>query len=162
MNDTTGFFADEDAPRARLALLLKQFSALADEREPWRAAYPLAEVLLLPACAAIAPCGDFDDIAAWSKHHLDFLRKFAPYHHGAPCERWRRTSVNRVDPVLSGRCFEGWIKALWPGRQDLIAIGGKTSRRTHDKRKGLNLRINITNLLSGLPARRGALRRPLR
>jgi predicted transposase YbfD/YdcC len=45
--------------------------------------------------------------------------------------------VNRVDPVLFGRCFEGWIKALWPGRHDLIAIDGKTSRRTHDKRKGL-------------------------
>jgi hypothetical protein len=45
--------------------------------------------------------------------------------------------VNRVDPVLFGRCFEGWIKALWPGRHDLIAIDGKTPRRTHDKRKGL-------------------------
>ena len=137
MNDTTDFFADEDVPRARLALLLKQFSTLADEREPWRVAYPLAEVLLLLTCATIASCDDFDDIVAWSEHHLDFLRKFAPYHHGVPCERWLRTLVNRVDPVLFGRCFEGWIKALWPGRHDLIAIDGKTSRRTHDKRKGL-------------------------
>jgi hypothetical protein len=29
----------------------------------------------------------------------------------------------------------GW--ALWPDRHDLIAIDGKTSRRTHDKRKEL-------------------------
>src|SRR5205085_11435194 len=56
---------------------------------------------------------------------------------GIPCERWLRTLVNRVDPVMFGRCFEGWIKALWPGRHDLIAIDGKTSRRTHDKGKGL-------------------------
>jgi predicted transposase YbfD/YdcC len=48
-----------------------------------------------------------------------------------------RALVNRVDPEMFGRCFEGWIKALWPGRHDLIAIDGKTSRRTHDKRKGL-------------------------
>jgi hypothetical protein len=33
--------------------------------------------------------------------------------------------------------FESWIAALWPDRHDLIAIDGKTSRRTHDKRKGL-------------------------
>ncbi len=45
--------------------------------------------------------------------------------------------VARVDPILFGRCFEGWIKDLWPDRHDLIAIDGKTSRRTHDKRKGL-------------------------
>jgi predicted transposase YbfD/YdcC len=42
-----------------------------------------------------------------------------------------------VDPLTFGQCFEGWIRALWPGRHDLIAIDGKTSRRTHDKRKGL-------------------------
>jgi hypothetical protein len=36
-----------------------------------------------------------------------------------------------------GRGFEGWIKALWPDRHELIAIDGKTSRRTGDKRKGL-------------------------
>jgi hypothetical protein len=40
MNDTTDFFADEDVHRARLALLLKQFSTLADEREPWWVSYP--------------------------------------------------------------------------------------------------------------------------
>ena len=59
------------------------------------------------------------------------------FHLGIPCERWLRTLVNRVDPILFGRCFEDWIKALWPGRHDLIAIDGKTARRTHDKAKGL-------------------------
>src|SRR5919198_408887 len=137
MNDMTDFLADDDVRRARLALLLKHFSNLADEREPWRVAYPLAEVLLLLTCATIASCDDFDEIVAWGKHHLDFLRKFSPFHHGVPCERWLRTLINRVNPVLFGRCFEDWIKALWPGRHDLIAIDGKTSRRTHDKRKGL-------------------------
>jgi hypothetical protein len=48
-----------------------------------------------------------------------------------------RTLVNRVDPLTFGRCFEGWIQALWPDRHELIAIDGKTSRRTHDKKKGL-------------------------
>jgi len=65
------------------------------------------------------------------------LRQFAPFHFGIPSERWLRTLVNRVDPILFGHCFEGWIKDLWPNRHDLIAIDGKTSRRTHGKRKGL-------------------------
>lgn len=128
---------DEEAPRARLALLLKHFSQIDDDREPWRVMYPLSEVLLLLTCATIASCDDFDDIAAWGKHHLNFLRRFSDFHHGIPCERWLRTLVNRVDPVVFGQCFESWIKALWPGRHDLIAIDGKTARRTHDKRKGL-------------------------
>lgn len=127
----------EALPRARLALLLEHFSRLDDEREPWRVMYPLSEVLLLLTCATIAACDDFDEIAAWGTHHLGFLRRVAPFHFGIPCERWLRTLVNRVDPVLFGRCFEDWIAALWPGRHDLIALDGKTSRRTHDKSKGL-------------------------
>lgn len=97
--------------------------------------YRLSEVLLLLTCATIASCDDFDDIVAWGEHHLDFLRRFSSFHFGIPCVRRLRTPVNRVDPILFGRCFESWIRALWPDRHDLIAIDGKTSRRTHDKRK---------------------------
>jgi predicted transposase YbfD/YdcC len=137
MSPLINLIMDEEMPRAQLGLLLQHFSELDDEREPWRVMYPLSEVLLLLTCATIASCDDFDEIAAWGKHHLEVLRRFAPFHFGIPCERWLRTLVNRVDPVMFGRCFEGWIKALWPGRHDLIAIDGKTSRRTHDKGKGL-------------------------
>ncbi len=49
---------DEEAPRARLALLLKHFSQIDDDRVPWRVMYPLSEVLLLPTCATIASCDD--------------------------------------------------------------------------------------------------------
>ena len=128
---------DEEMPRARLAVLLKHFSQIDDEREPWRVVYPLAEVLLLLTCATIASCDDFEDIVAWGEQHLDFLRRFSEFHFGIPCVRWLQSLVNRVDPVLFGQCFESWIKELWPDRHDLIAIDGKTSRRTHDKRKGL-------------------------
>jgi predicted transposase YbfD/YdcC len=127
----------EEMPRSRVAVLLKHFSQLADGRERWRIAYPLAEVLLLLTCATISGCDDFDEIVAWGELHLDFLRRFSAFHHGIPCVRWLQTLVNRLDPVLFGRCFESWIKDLWPGRHDLIAIDGKTSRRTHDKRKGI-------------------------
>src|SRR5919108_6190019 len=87
VNDT---ILAEETPRDRLALLLKHFSEIADEREPWRVAYPMAEVLLLVVCGTICSCDDFDDIAAWGKLHLDFLRRFAPFAHGVPCERWLR------------------------------------------------------------------------
>src|SRR5271168_2384326 len=137
MDKTADFLADEDLPKARVALLLKHFSRLDDDREPWRVVYPLSEVLLLLTCATIASCDDFDEIAAWGNHHLDLLRKFAPYYNGIPCERWLRALVNRVDPQTFAHCFEDWIRALWPGRHILIAIDGKTAQRTHDKPKGL-------------------------
>jgi hypothetical protein len=39
---------------------------------------------------------------AWGDHHIDFLKMFAPFHNGIPCERWLRTLVNRVDPRTFG------------------------------------------------------------
>src|SRR5271169_1048561 len=128
---------DDELPRARLALLLEHFSELSDDREPQRIMYPLNEVLLLVTCATIASCDDFDDIVLWGEHHLDFLRRFGAFHFGVPCARWVRALFNRIDPGLFAGCFESWTAALWPERHDLIAIDGKTSRRTHDKRKGL-------------------------
>lgn len=127
---------NEDVPRDRLALLLEQFSELPDEREPWRILFPLREVLLLVVCGTICTCDDFDDIVAWGETHLEFLRRFAPYHHGIPCERWLRILLNRIDPILFKDCFEDWVAAMWPERPDFIAIDGKTARRTHDRRKG--------------------------
>jgi predicted transposase YbfD/YdcC len=137
MDTITATILDEETPRARLALLLRHFSDLQDEREPWRVMYPLKEVLLLVTCATIASCDDFDDIVAWGKHHVGFLRHFSEFHFGIPSERWLRCLVNRIDPALFGHCFENWVRALWPERHDFIAIDGKTARRTHDRRRGL-------------------------
>jgi predicted transposase YbfD/YdcC len=137
MDTVTVTILDEELPRARLGLLLKHFSELGDGREPWRVMYPLAEVLLLVTCATIASCDDFDDIVAWGKHHLAFLRRFSEFHYGIPCERWLRALVNRIDPLLFGRCFDSWTAQIWPNRHEFIAIDGKTARRTHDQRKGL-------------------------
>src|SRR6202521_1024095 len=137
MDAFTETILDEETPRARLALLLKHFSRLDDAREPWRVLYPLHEVLLLVTCATTASCDDFDDIVAWGTHHLAVLRLFSEFHPRFPCERWIRSLVNRIDPILFGRCFTNWVAALWPDRHDFIAIDGKTARRTHDRRKGL-------------------------
>ena len=60
MDKTSDFSADEDLAKARVALLLKYFSRLDDDREPWRIVYPLSEVLLLLTCATIACCDDFE------------------------------------------------------------------------------------------------------
>jgi len=129
-------WADE-APRARVAAFLKHLSVIKDTREPWRVMYPLREVLLLVVCATVASCDDFDDIVAWGRHNLALLRRFSPFHHGIPGERWLCILINRIDPELFRQCFESWVAATWPDRPSLIAIDGKTSRRTHDRRKDL-------------------------
>src|SRR5271168_3229653 len=119
--------------RSRLGALLDHLSVIEDDREPHRVAYPLAEVLLLAVCGTIAACDDYEDIADWGEDHLDFLRRYLPFHHGVPCGRWLTLLMNRVNPQLFSACFTDWVRACWPDRVDLVAIDGKTSRRSHDR-----------------------------
>jgi len=53
----TDTILEQELPRARLAVLLKHFSQLEDDRDPWRVMYPLKEVLLLLTCAAVIRAG---------------------------------------------------------------------------------------------------------
>jgi hypothetical protein len=39
--------------------------------------------------------------------------------------------MNRIDPKLFMECVSSWLAACWPDKLDLVAIDGKTSRRTH-------------------------------
>ena len=54
-----------------------------------------------------------------------------------------------LDPALFKACFQAWISGLRDGDADIIAIDGKTSRRSHDRRK----RRNPLHLVSALAAR---------
>ncbi len=130
------FYAEEFSDKSRLRVLLDHFAVIADDREPWRVAHPLLEVLLLVVCGTIADCDDFEFIAEWGEAHLDFLRRFLPYHHGVPTGRWLNALMNRIDPGLFAEAFTSWVRETWPAHPDLVAIDGKTSRRSHHRSAG--------------------------
>lgn len=130
------FYAEEFSDKSRLRVLLDHFAVIEDDREPWRVAHPLLEVLLLVVCGTIADCDDFEFIAEWGEAHLDFLRRFLPYHHGVPTGRWLNALMNRIDPGLFAEAFTSWVRETWPAHPDLVAIDGKTSRRSHHRSAG--------------------------
>jgi predicted transposase YbfD/YdcC len=127
----------ETLPRkSRLAALLDHFSQVEDPRDARRILHPLPEILFLVVCGTIADCDDYQDIAAWGASHLDFLRRHLPYAQGVPGERWLTILMNRINPGLFAAAFAGWVRESWPEKADLVAIDGKTSRRSHDRGAG--------------------------
>lgn len=122
--------------KSRLRVLLEHFSVIEDPRPSHRVAYPLAELLLLTVCGTVADCDDYEAIGLWGERHLAFLRRFLPFHHGVPTGRWLTIMMNRINPALFSACFTGWVRACWPDRPELVAIDGKTSRRSSDRGAG--------------------------
>jgi hypothetical protein len=116
--------------------LLDHFALLEDDRESWRVAHPLPDVPLLLVCGTIGACDDFDGIVEWREDNLPFLRRFLSHHHGVPGSRWLRILLNRIDPALSSEMFQSRAATLRPQAPALVAIDGKTSRASHDRRHG--------------------------
>ena len=116
--------------------LLDHFSALKDPRQAWKVAYPFREILLLVLCGTIAGMEDFVEIRAWGKLRLAFLRRFLPFERGIPSHDTLNDVVNAIDPELFKACFLEWVDTLRDEEKEVIAIDGKTSRRTHARAKG--------------------------
>ena len=122
--------------KSRLAALLDHFAVVEDPRDVRRILHPLPEVLFLVVCGSIADCDDYEEIAAWGAAHLDFLRRHLPFEHGVPGERWLTILMNRINPGLFAAAFADWVRESWPDKAGLVAIDGKTSRRSHDRSTG--------------------------
>src|SRR3546814_390501 len=116
--------------------LLEHFSALEDPRERWRVVSPLPEILLLVLSATLSGMEDFVEIRLWGEERLAFLRRFLPYDRGIPSHDTLGDVINALDPELFKRCFLAWVAGLRDGEPEIIAIDGKTSRRSHARSKG--------------------------
>ena len=116
--------------------LLHHFAALKDPRQRVKVLYPLPEILLLVLCATIVGADDFVEIKHWGEIHIDFLRRFLPYKHGIPSHDALNDLMNALNPRLFSECFVTWVSGLRDSDPDIVAIDGKTSRRTHAKSKG--------------------------
>ena len=128
---------DQTFAKDRLRLLLDHFAQVGDPRDACKVRYPLGEVLFLVTCATIAGCDDYDEIADWGVAHRNFLRRYGEFFFGTPKEDWLRVVLNRIDPALFEACFTTWAKTLRPDAPDLIALDGKTVRRSGDEALGL-------------------------
>ena len=116
--------------------LLDHFSALDDGRQQAKVLYPLPEIVLLLVCATLAGADDFVEIQLWGGKNLGFLRRFCRYEHGIPSHDTLGEVIRSLDPVSFKACFTSWVEGLRESEPDIIAIDGKTSRRSHARKKG--------------------------
>lgn len=113
--------------------LIDHFAALRDPRQSWKVLYPLAEILLVVLCATLAGAEDFVEVRRWGTVNLAFLRRLLPFADGVASHDTLNDVINAIDGELFARCFGEWVDGLREAEPDIVAIDGKTSRRTHDR-----------------------------
>ena len=114
-------------------VFLEYFRDLPDVRQSAKVMYPLDEVLLLSLLAVLAGAETFVDIARFGDRKQDFLRRFRPFLAGTPSHDHLGDIFATLDAEQFQRCFVAWVSSLTGVPADVIAIDGKTSRRSFQK-----------------------------
>lgn len=115
---------------------LKHFASMNDPRQEAKVTYPLDEVFLLVLCAVISGADGWTSIALYGDKKLELLRRFLPFKDGTPSHDQLGILFSRLDIEAFQRCFMEWVASLHDVLDGVVAIDGKTLRRSFDTTAG--------------------------
>jgi predicted transposase YbfD/YdcC len=81
--------------------------------------------------AVLAGAEAFTDIARFGERKIELLRRFRPYVNGTPSHDHLGDIFATLDARAFQSCFVAWVAALTNTPAAVIAIDGKTSRRSY-------------------------------
>jgi predicted transposase YbfD/YdcC len=120
------------------------FDELEDPRSSINQRHPLGGVLVIAMMAVLAGAGGPTAIARWAELKKEFLLRVLDMPNGMPRKDVFRRVLALVKPMAFQTCFANWLTSLRDEaveatgiERPLLAVDGKTARRSHDRKKGL-------------------------
>src|SRR5580658_7496879 len=135
--------------RIRVEDIVDYFDELEDPRTDINIKHPLVSVVVIAMMAVLAGANGPTAIAKWANLKSEFLLQVLPLPHGMPCKDVFRAVLSLLKPEAFQKCFAAWLSSLRDSAEEkaaqegnvikkpIYAIDGKTSRRSHDRAKGL-------------------------
>lgn len=115
---------------------MENFSAcFGDVVDPRRdnARHDLHELLVIALCAMLCGGEDCTDMALFGRAKEDFLRRFLRLRHGIPSHDTFSRLFRDLDPASFHAAFQSFMAQFSAGLSEVIAIDGKTLRRSFDR-----------------------------
>lgn len=121
------------------ASLLKHLESLPDPRAEKNRKHLLVDVVAIAVCGVLVGCDGPTAIRLWAEQREEWLREFLTLPEGLPSKDCLRRVLSRLKGDALAKCFAGWVAECLgtDGGGRLIAIDGKTLRRSHDKKNHL-------------------------
>jgi len=120
------------------------FDQLEDPRSTVNRKHPLVSVVVIAMLAVLAGAGGPTAIARWAKLKSEFLLKVLELPNGIPRKDVFRRVLMLLKPDAFQTCFASWLTSLRAQAaeacgvdQPVLAVDGKTARRSHDRNNDL-------------------------
>jgi predicted transposase YbfD/YdcC len=133
-----------DLRRVSLDEVVVHFQELEDPRSTINQRHPLASVLVIALLAVLAGAGGPTAIARWAALKEELLLKVLDLPNGVPRKDVFRRVLMALKPAAFQIGFADWLRSLRAEavaetgvEQPVLAVDGKTSRRSHDRHQGL-------------------------
>ena len=133
-----------DPQRVSLDEVIVHFQELEDPRSTINQRHPLASVLVIALLAVLAGAAGPTAIARWAAFKEEFLLEVLDLPNGVPRKDVFRRVLMALKPAAFQACFASWLRSLRAEaaaetgvEQPILAVDGKTLRRSHDHDKGL-------------------------
>jgi predicted transposase YbfD/YdcC len=140
-----------DERRIALDEVVRYFEDLEDPRCAVNRKHPLVTVVVIAMMAVLAGSGGPTAIARWAALKEEFLASLLDLSEGVPSRDVFRRVLMALRPEAFRACFVAWLESLRVGAaattgvgQPVVAIDGKTNRRSHDRKKGLGALHSVT------------------
>jgi len=96
--------------------------------------HKLIDIILIGICAVVAGADTYEQIENFGKKRKRWLSKFLELPYGIPSHDTFGRIFERMNPNEFQNCFKLWIESVTERTKgQVIAIDGKTLRRSHDK-----------------------------
>ena len=120
-----------------LASIEACFGDIHDPRVQGRCDYTLIEIIIIAICAVVAGADTWTGVETFGKSKETWLKQFLPLEKGIPSHDTFGDVFQVIDAEEFQRCFIRWVKQVFTvTKGQVIAIDGKTVRRSHDKAIG--------------------------
>lgn len=120
-----------------VASIEHHFGDLKDPRIDRAKRHKLLDIVVLAICGVICGADDWVSIEEFGNAKLDWFRKFLELPNGIPSHDTFGRVFGKLDPDQFHTCFTNWILAVSEITEgQVIALDGKTLRRSHDKTLG--------------------------
>ena len=114
--------------------IIERFSSLSDPRILLKTSHKLIDIVVIALCGVISGADDWVEIADYGRIKQDWFKTFLKLPGGIPSHDTFGRVFSRIDPEQFGKCLIDWIQDAVPrDGADIIAIDGKTARRSHDR-----------------------------